>query len=134
MAGQTEPVVVNAHTGLAISGFDPVAFFADKAPRFGRPDLELALGGNIWRFSNVGNRAAFAEHPEVYMPRFGGYDPVAIGRNRSVPGNPLFWAVSSDRLYLFYSAKARAEFLADPGGVIARATRKWPAVANSLAP
>jgi len=80
VAGQTEPVVVNAHTGLAISGFDPVAFFADKAPRFGRPDLELALGGNIWRFSNVGNRAAFAEHPEVYLAAMTRLRSGGIGR------------------------------------------------------
>ena len=68
------------HTGLAISGFDPVAYFTDGKPVFGRPDLELSLGGAVWRFRNVGNRAAFADHPEIYRPRFGGYDPVAVAR------------------------------------------------------
>jgi hypothetical protein len=125
-------IVVNAHTGLAISGFDPVAYFTDAKPKFGRPDLELRLDGAVWRFCNEGNRAAFAEHPEVYIPRFGGYDPVAIARGNSVPGHPLFWAVTGERLYLFYSAKARADFLAEPGGIIERATRKWPEVARSI--
>jgi hypothetical protein len=125
-------IVVNAHTGLAISGFDPVAYFTDAKPKFGRPDLELRLDGAVWRFRNEGNRAAFAEHPKIYMPRFGGYDPVAIARGNSVPGHPLFWAVTGERLYLFYSAKARADFLADPGRIIERATRKWPEVARSI--
>jgi hypothetical protein len=125
-------IVVNAHTGLAISGFDPVAYFTDAKPKFGRPDLELRRDGAVWRFRNEGNRAAFAEHPEVYMPRFGGYDPVAIARGNSVPGHPLFWAVTGERLYLFYSAKARADFLAEPGRIIERATRKWPEVARSI--
>jgi hypothetical protein len=58
------------------------------------------------------------------MPRFGGNDPVAIARGASVPGHPLFWAINRERLYLFYNAEARAEFLADPGGIIERATRK----------
>jgi hypothetical protein len=127
------PVVVNAQTGLAISGFDPVAYFTDKQPRFGRPGLEFRLDGVVWRFSNPGNRAAFEESPEVYRPRFGGYDPVAIARGASVPGHPLFWAVTAERLYLFYSAETRDKFLADPGRIIAAAERKWPAVARTLA-
>ena len=127
-----EPVVVNPNTGLAISGFDPVAYFTDHKPTFGRPDLELRVKGIVWRFRNEGDRAAFAEHPEVYTPRFGGYDPVAVARGTSVPGHPLFWAVTGERLYLFYSVEARATFLADPGRIIARATHKWPEIAPSI--
>jgi hypothetical protein len=124
---------VNAHTGLAISGFDPVAYFADKTAEIGRPDLELSLAGSVWRFRNPGNLAEFAAHPDVYMPQFGGYDPVAIAHGTSVPGHPLFWSVTGERLYLFYSAQARTAFLADPGGILAGATRKWPAVASTIA-
>ena len=67
------------------------------------------------------------------MQRFGGYDPVAIARDASVPGHPLFWAVTGERLYLFFSAEARTAFLADPGRIIERATRKWPDVARTIA-
>lgn len=126
------PVVVNAQTGLAISGFDPVAYFTDGKPYFGKPDLELTQGGAVWRFRNEGNRAAFSDHPEVYAPRFGGYDPVAVARGASVPGHPLFWVVLGERLYLFYDAKARAAFIAQPGRFIEAAERKWPAVAASI--
>jgi len=128
-----EPVVVNPNTGLAISGFDPVAYFTDGRPQFGRSDLELRIDGIVWRFVNEGDRAAFQDHPEVYSPRFGGYDPVALARGNSVPGHPLVWAVTGERLYLFYSDQARAAFLADPGRYIAAATRKWPAVARTIA-
>lgn len=131
-ASPTEPLVVNPHTGLAISGFDPVAYFTDGKPVNGRAELELSLGGTVWRFRNEGNRAAFVAHPEVYRPSFGGYDPVAIARGRSVAGHPLFWAVVGERLYLFYSEVARTAFLADPGRIIDTATRKWPEVARSL--
>jgi hypothetical protein len=125
-------LAVNPETGLAISGFDPVAYFTEGKAMFGRPDIEFKLDGSVWRFSNEGNRGAFARHPEVYAPRFGGYDPVAIGRDRSVPGHPLFWAVVGQRLYLFYSEKSRAAFLADPGRIIDTAERKWPDVAPKL--
>jgi hypothetical protein len=132
-AAASDRIVVNAHTGLALSGFDPVAYFTDAKPKVGRPDLELRLDGTVWRFQNEGNRAAFADHPEVYIPCFGGYDPVAVARGNSVPGHPLFWAVTGERLYLFYNAEARTAFLADPGHIIERATRKWPEVARTIA-
>jgi hypothetical protein len=131
-AAPSDPVVVNALTELAISGFDPVAYFTDGKPKIGRPDLELRAGGAVWRFQNEGNRAAFADHPEVYTPCFGGYDPVAIARGSSVPGHPLFWAVIGERLYLFYSGEARMAFLAEPGAILERATRKWPEVARTI--
>jgi len=131
VAAEREPVVADRNTGLAISGIDPVAYFTDGKPIFGRPDYELSLDGAVWRFRNQGNRAAFAEHPEVYRPRFGGYDPVAITRDRSVAGNPLIWAIVGERLYLFYSDEARREFLADSGAFVDRASRKWPAVART---
>ena len=129
-ASAREPMVVNAQTGLAISGFDPVAYFVDAKPGFGRPDLELRQDHIVWRFRNEGNREAFADHPEVYTPRFGGYDPVAIARGVSVQGHPLFWVVHGERLYLFYDDKARAAFIAQPTRFIEAAERKWPTVAH----
>jgi len=127
------PLVVNPKTGLALSGYDLVAYFTRQMPTFGRPDIELSFKGSVWRFQNSGNRAAFVAHPEVYMPRFGGYDSVAISRGISVAGHPLFWALIGERLYLFYNREARADFLADPGRIIAVAERKWPEIARSVA-
>ena len=62
-AATTERVVTNRHTGLAIDGFDPVAYFVDGAPSSGRADLEFRFAGATWRFRNEGNRAAFAAAP-----------------------------------------------------------------------
>ena len=132
LAASSDRIVIDADSGLAFSGFDPVAYFTDGKPKIGRPGLELRRGDTIWRFRNEGNRAAFAEHPKVYTPRFGGYDPVAVARGVSVPGHPLFWSVTGERLYLFYSAEARAAFLAEPGNIIEAAERKWPEVARDI--
>jgi hypothetical protein len=126
-------LVVNPDTGLALSGFDPVAYFSRKQAVLGKPALELTQNGAVWRFYNEGNRAAFAEHPDVYTPRFGGYDPVAIDRGVSVAGHPEIWAVVGERLYLFYDRGSRSEFLANPGRIIQTAVRKWPEVARTIA-
>ena len=129
-----ERIVVDWHSGLAIAGYDPVAFFTDGKPMAGRAELELRYGGVVWRFTNVGNRAAFAARPDVYMPQFGGYDPLGIGRGVAVAGNPTVWRIAGARLFLFYDHARLASFNADPDRVIAAADRKWPEVRRTLSP
>lgn len=126
-------IVVDPHSGLAISGFDPVAYFTDAKAQFGTDAYEYRHDGTTWRFRNEGNRAAFAENPDVYTPRFGGYDPVAIARGVSVAGHPQIWLIAGQRLYLFYSSEARAEFAKQPERIIDTAERRWPAVERTLA-
>jgi YHS domain-containing protein len=133
-AATTELVVTNRHTGLAIDGFDPVSYFIDATPTTGRAGLELRSDGATWRFANEGNRAAFAAAPAVYMPQFGGYDPVAVARGVATAGNPELWLVARQRLYLFYSEAARAAFAANPDDVLEAAERHWPEVRRTLAP
>jgi len=68
------------------------------------------------------------------MPRFGGYDPVAVARGVGVPGDPRLWLIVERRLYLFYTQEAQAAFADSPQGVIEAAVRNWPAVQLTLAP
>jgi hypothetical protein len=131
-AATTEWVVVNRYTGLAIDGFDPVAYFVDGAPKAGRAGLELRSAGAVWRFSNEGNRAAFAAAPGVYAPRFGGHDPIGVARGAAAAGHPALWLIAEQRLYLFYSAEAQADFSRDPESAIEAAERNWPDIQRAL--
>src|SRR3954454_5043158 len=79
LAATTERVVVNRYSGLAIEGFDPVAYFTDSLATLGVADFEVAEAGAVWRFRNEGNRGSFIAHPEVYGPQFGGFDPIDLG-------------------------------------------------------
>ncbi len=130
----SERIVTDPHTGLAISGFDPVAYFTDSRPVAGEPRFEHRFAGVVWRFHNEGNLAAFADDPDVYAPRYGGYDPVALARGVVLPGNPLFWIVSGERLYLFFDSAARDRFAADPKAAIDAAEEKWPELRDKLLP
>jgi YHS domain-containing protein len=130
----TERIVVDNLTGMAISGYDPVAYFTDRTPRAGDGAYEYVHDGVVWRFCNEGNRAAFAADPAVYMPRFGGYDPAALGRAVALPGHPLIWLISGDRLYLFRKAENRDAFAAGGEQAIDAAERGWAKVAPTLVP
>ena len=129
----TERVVVNRFTGLAISGFDPVAYFTDTAPMRGDERFEAVQDGAVWRFRNEGNRAAFVGHPEVYTPQFGGYDPVDVARGKVVQGLPQLFTIHGQRLYLFASETSRTAFAANPDGFASSAQRRWPKLKLELA-
>jgi hypothetical protein len=133
-AATTEPVVMNRFTGLAIEGFDPVAYFVEGRPLRGLPDFEATRSGAVWRFRNEGNMASYLAHPEVYGPQFGGYDPVDLARGVTLAGNPLFWAISGQRLYLFGIEANRDAFAADPARFLPQADRRWPALERDLSP
>jgi hypothetical protein len=133
-AATTERLVVDRHTGLALYGFDPVAYFTDAEPLEGRPEFEFSFAGAVWRFRNEGNRAAFRDRPDVYMPAFGGHDVLAVARGAAVPGNPRYWIIAGRRLYLFESPTARDAFAADSGTALAAAQAKWPGLLKTLVP
>ena len=132
-AATTERVVVNRYTGLAIEGFDPVAYFADVRPVAGLPDFEVSESGAVWRFRNAGNRAAFVAHPDIYGPQFGGYDPIDLARGVIFAGNPRFWLVLRERLYLLGRETSRDAFAADPVAVLREANPRWLELQQTLA-
>jgi len=132
-ATTTERVVVNRFSGLAIEGFDPVAYFVDRHPIRGLPDFEAAEAGAVWRFHNEGNRASFVAHPEIYGPQFGGYDPVDVARGVTLAGNPHFFAVVGQRLYLFGIETHRDAFAAHPEHFLPEARERWPNLEATLA-
>jgi hypothetical protein len=132
-ATTTERVVANRFSGLAIEGYDPVAYFTENEAVLGLPDFEAAEAGAIWRFHNEGNRASFMAHPDVYGPQFGGYDPVDIARGVTLAGNPRFFVVTGQRLYLFGIETHRDAFAAHPEHYLPDARERWPNLEETLA-
>lgn len=135
-SGAVEPnrrhLVVDETTGLAIGGYDPLAYFVDGQARRGAPEFQFDWRGATWLFLNEGNLAAFHERPEVYAPVFGGYCAYAVSRGRPAEGSPLHFAVLAGRLYLFANAASRIAFLEGGAAIIAEAVRRWPEVSRDL--
>jgi YHS domain-containing protein len=119
-------------TGLALSGFDPVAYFLNDAAVPGSADYELIHDGAVWRFASAANRDAFREAPEVYTPRFGGFDASGVADGRAVDADPHRFAVIGAKLYFFRNDENRRRFLAE-AALRAKAQQRWPAIATSIA-
>lgn len=131
-AAVTERVVVDRNTGLAIGGYDPVAYFTDGSAIAGREAFEASQGGAIWRFCNEENRKIFLSSPDIYAPQFGGYDPVDLGRGNIVAGRAQIFLIAGRRLYLFNHADNKDKFAADPVRMAREAAEKWPTLRETL--
>jgi YHS domain-containing protein len=132
VASVTELVVADRRAGIALYGFDPVSYFLDASAAAGSETHELMFQGFAWHFRSEANRAAFRADPDVFVPRFGGYDPVALARSAPVAGHPAIFAVHRGRLYLFQKTENRDAFLADPEMALEAARAAWPRARASL--
>ncbi len=127
------PAVWRDHaTGFAIGGYDPVAYHTEKEPVLGKEGLEYRWGGAAWRFLNKGNLDAFAKHPEVYSPRFAGYDAVALSKGLSVRGQPRIWVRYQARVYLFNNMQNFKQWRSDPEAITASAEINWKRLGSNL--
>lgn len=87
--------------GLAVDGYDSVAYFTDKKPEEGDSDYVLEWKGATWRFADARSRDLFAANPESYAPQYGGYcsNQMSLGNLSDV--DPGVWLIFDDKLYLF---------------------------------
>ncbi len=124
LVGAQQGVRRHDHAGVALEGFDPVTYFMSGPPRPGDAVHEAVWNGHAWRFSNAANRAAFLSRPDIYAPRLGGNDALAMTEGRMVEAQARIAAIVDGRLYLFHTRAARDAFLDDPDAA-ARAERVW---------
>jgi YHS domain-containing protein len=125
-------VIADPVSGMALFGYDPVVYFAEAQARTGRAEFSLEHENRIWRFHTAANRAAFAEHPEAYVPRFGGHDGLAVAEGRMIFGDPKYFVVSGGEVVLFRSAENRDRFAADVE-IRRAALSKWAGVVRQFA-
>ncbi len=126
-----DTVVHDDSSGLALHGFDPVAYFITGRPVGGRSEFELTEGGAVWRFASRSNLAAFSADPDAWKPLFGAHDPVALAVGRLAESRPQYFLVDGDRLMLFRNARSRAALVAEPQ-LLDKAKANWPALERQL--
>src|SRR4051812_18817855 len=70
--------------GVAIQGYDPVAFFTDNRPVKGDPKFVSTQNGATYRFASPEHKALFDANPAKYEPTFGGYCAFGVSHNKLV--------------------------------------------------
>lgn len=123
-------VLVNRdHHGVALAGYDPVAYFTDKKPVPGNPAYPAVHNGAVYHFASDAHRWQFLREPERYAPAFGGYCGYAASIGRVSPVSPQFFQIIDNRLVLQHNQHAFDLFNQDAPGNLARADKNWPKLA-----
>ena len=120
-----DPIYTNWR-GLALSGYDPVAYFTDGKPTPGSSELTLEWMGVTWRFASAAHRDAFKADPAKYAPQYGGYCAWAVSQDKTASSDPEAWKIVGGKLYLNYSRDVQTRWEQDVPGNIQRADRNWP--------
>ena len=128
-ASATAPIApVNTEHGLAIEGYDPVAYFTIGKPARGKQDFSATYQGATYRFVSAENRDRFMAAPERYAPQYGGYCAYAISLNRIADIDPDEWAIVNGKLYLNNNFFSQTLWSFDKSGNIALGDKYWPLV------
>lgn len=90
--------------GLAIKGYDPVAYFNDHKAVEGKKDISLTSDGVTYHFASTQDRDLFKANPVKYEPQYGGWCAYAMGATgEKVDIDPGTFKITDGKLYLFYN-------------------------------
>ncbi len=93
----------NLKDGLAIKGYDPVAYFHNKIAVKGNPQFSLTYQSAKYLFSSQKNLELFKSNPHYYKPQYGGWCAYAFAKGGGkIPINPKRFKILDNKLYLFY--------------------------------
>lgn len=125
-AARAEGQRVSAVDGIAIGGYDAVAYFTLNRAVKGSPEHALMWRGATWLFSSTDTMALFEMNPKAYAPQFGGYCALAVAEGRLAGGDPTVFTLHDGRLYLSMDGAALGRWASDMDANIARAEARWP--------
>jgi enamine deaminase RidA (YjgF/YER057c/UK114 family) len=133
------PAARGGETRLAISGYDPVAYFTDRKPAPGKPEFEHVWHDARWRFASAAHRDLFVGDPNHYAPQYDGYcaggvaDAAVFGPHKDTV-DPEAWAIVDGKLYLTHTRYSMGRWQPNLAENIKRADANWPAVAQQPEP
>ncbi len=114
--------------GVAVRGYDVVAYFMDQMPVKGSEAFQHQWKGAIWYFSKSEHLKQFKENPEKFAPQYGGYCAYAVANGSTAPIDPQAWSIVDDKLYLNFSKSVHKKWQAQQAEHIKQADKNWPGV------
>lgn len=93
----------NAAKGIALQGYDPVAYFTQNKAVEGSKKIAGTIEGITYYFSTDANKNLFIKNPKAYEPQYGGWCAYAMGAsNEKVEIDPETFKIIGGKLFLFY--------------------------------
>ena len=94
----------NLDGGLALAGYDAVAYRNDLKAVKGKKEFTTPYDGVTYYFTSAANREEFKKNPGKYEPAYGGWCAYAMGASgEKVSVDPKTFKIVNGRLNLFYN-------------------------------
>ena len=124
-------VDINAsNTGLALQGYDPVAYFSQGEATEGNWQITTVYNDATYRFASEEHKAAFEANPEAYLPQYGGFCAFGAAMGFKFDGDPEYWKVVDGELFLNISSDIQERWQTDIPGFIEKADENWKSIAQ----
>lgn len=127
----TNGMAAGPSPGLAIKGYDTVAYFKLGKAMTGSSSFTHEWHGLVWQFSSKEHRDLFAASPEKYAPQYDGWCAWAMTESRLAVTDPEVWKIVNGKLYLNCSREAYEKWARDIPGHIKKADEIWPKLRGS---
>ena len=128
--GNAQAINTN-RAGLAVGGYDPVAYFVAGSAEIGSPDVTASHDGATYRFVNNTNRDRFVADPAKYLPAYGGYCAYGVANGYKVKVDPDAFTIVDGTLYLNYDKGVMKKWRADIPAYVAKADANWKSIENA---
>jgi YHS domain-containing protein len=116
--------------GVALRGYDPVAYFKDGRPVKGTAEYRAEYKGSTFHFASQANRDSFAADPAKYAPQYGGYCAYGTAGGYKAAIDPAAFTVVDGKLYLNYNRDVQKDWSKDVPGFVSKADKNWPKVST----
>lgn len=125
-AAPAKELVSTDDQGLALEGYDPVAFHAQQAAVMGDGGITSTFRGAIYRFASAEHKELFDAAPENFVPAYGGFCAMGVALGQLHLVDIRTWRIVDGRLILNKSREVREMFDANRDANLARADAMWP--------
>ncbi len=128
-AAAADKTLINVdRSGLALKGYDPVAYFTDSKPVKGNSSFTSNYNGARYQFASADHKTAFDANPAKYAPAFGGYCAYGASQGHAAPISTDAFQILNDRLILNYDKDVQGLFNKDRNGLLKQADANWPQI------
>lgn len=121
---------VNQTDGVAIHGFDPVAYFTLHKAVKGDPDFTAVYEGVTYEFASLKDQKLFELNPAHYVPQYGGFCAFGVSEGAKADIDPHAFTIKDGKLYLNYSEAVGRDFGKNTAARIEKADHNWSAVSQ----
>jgi YHS domain-containing protein len=111
--------------GVAINGYDPVAYFTDSKSEMGKKEFSYKWNDAEWYFANKNHMELFKENPDKYAPQYGGFCAFGLSKDKLSSSDPNAWQVVDGKLYLCTNDKVHEMWQKDIKGNVKKADKNW---------